>query len=55
MMDMPRPCQSSNSCCARCSTGSGIAAGPALKFQTRQVWPPHARGFAASLPPEGAQ
>src|SRR5688572_30205088 len=33
--DMPLPCQSSISCAARCRTGSGKTAGPALKLNTR--------------------
>src|SRR6185437_5740485 len=35
--DIPRPCQSRSSACARSSTGSGSIAGPALKFHTRRV------------------
>src|SRR6188472_157185 len=48
--DMPLPSQSSNSACARCSTGSGMAAGPALKFHTRFViYVPSARRVTRQL------
>src|SRR3954467_9023376 len=37
MTDMPLPCQSSISCAAFASTGSGSTAGPALKLNTRAI------------------